>query len=75
MIPRTDLERIARAREGATGRVASFSFAFGPEQMATLRELAFYAARSPRAPVPRHLTQRREARTRAADFERAIKRD
>jgi hypothetical protein len=51
-IPRTDLERIARARR-VTGRVASFSFAFGPEQMAALRELALYAARSPRAPVPR----------------------
>ena len=51
-ISRAELERIARARR-VTGRVTSFSFTFGPEQMATLRELALYAARSPWAPVPR----------------------
>jgi hypothetical protein len=51
-LPRAELERIARARR-VTGRVASFSFIFGPEQMAALREFALYAARSPRAPVPR----------------------
>ena len=51
-IPRADLERIARARR-VTGRVASFAFTFDPEQMAALRELALYAARSPQAPVPR----------------------
>jgi hypothetical protein len=51
-IPRADLDRIARARR-VTGRVASFAFTFGPEQMATLREFALYAARSPRAPVTR----------------------
>jgi len=50
-IPRADLERIARARR-VTGRVASFSFTFGPNQMAALREFALYAARSLRAPVP-----------------------
>jgi hypothetical protein len=51
-IPRADLERIARARR-ITGRISTFSFTFNPEQMATLREFALYAARSPRAPVPR----------------------
>jgi hypothetical protein len=51
-ISRADLERMARART-ITGRIATFSFTFGPEQMATLRELALYAARSPRAPRPR----------------------
>jgi hypothetical protein len=51
-IPRADLERMARART-VTGSVSTFSFTFGPEQMATLREFALYAARSPRAPVPR----------------------
>jgi hypothetical protein len=51
-IPRADLERMARART-VTGSVSAFSFTLGPEQMATLREFALYAARSPRAPVPR----------------------
>lgn len=50
-VPRADLERIARARR-VTGRVASFSFTFGPNQMAALRELALYAARSLRASMP-----------------------
>ena len=50
-IPRADLERIARARR-VTGRVSSFSFTFGPQQMAALRELSLYAARSLRASVP-----------------------
>lgn len=51
-IPRADLERMARART-VTGSVSTFSFTLGPEQMTTLREFALYAARSPRAPVPR----------------------
>jgi hypothetical protein len=51
-IPREDLERLAAART-VTGTIGRQRFAFGREQFATVREFAAWAARSPRAPLPR----------------------